>query len=812
MSTNLPLRDPTRVPEGLGAVLFGIPALPMLLLAATAVGGFIAVRSPVDEVTDSGARVVLAGVLLTLSPGLAFGQVLGMRATHLLDASARAFMLSLGLSLPLALSAFFLHLTIGSFVAAMLLWDAFWLTAWLAWPAARRRPGLISDAWRSLLVGNGWFNLTVFASLFLLSRGLFRWADSPEAVGWEVGVQLSYVREYASRLPLDFEAALLRPEPGFVLPNLFFLWEFILAGIARLSGLDPLIAATRSRWLVPVIGVSAYFFMALQLLRRVEAAKRAVAVTLVAVLTQFLFLKPAPLVYTGTNGSARGVSAFWGTIHHSDTAMDILLPLLVGLLFAFMRSGRARQLLGLTGMLIVSFFWHPREYFQIMWYGGVALLVALLLTRFWTPQGRDAWFRRAVPMSFTFALIAWLLFSLSRAVLPRGDTVASEMSVKQQYLAKLVDGAVLGGAYELFNAPFQGYGAPLPRDPYVFSWLVLAALLLPVVALIGSRAERSLGFYFVSLWWLTSCWFASQVLLLALSYSEMLVTSMRLIYLFAYVVIGIGCVALVRLIHGLLQNFASGFASAFVLFLSLALGYAFAYVWNSGAPRFSRLRAVLEVLVPLSALISAIALNPRVKGVLEALHRRIPPLQARHSWLVPASAALLMLPAARPQATAFLGDLWTKRSSPEALFTALNPTGLSPKTISFLRKGIPPRTRVLVDPLGEHLVGIYAPLYVLPYPRGYILADLGQQQIAREGRHPVFKQNAALPERSEAESFLRRHNVDFVLAAGAFSLSLGRLAEENPDLLQVVFRDAPAKNIILRVLAPASTTPKEREG
>ena len=136
--------------------------------------------------------------------------------------------------------------------------------------------------------------------------------------------------------------------------------------------------------------------------------------------------------------------------------------------------------------------------------------------------------------------------------------------------------------------------------------------------------------------------------------------------------------------------------------------------------------------------------------------------------------------------------------------------GLSPKTISFLRQGIPSRTRLLVDPLGNHLVGIYAPLYVLPYPRGYILADLGEQQNAREGRHPVFKPDAAFPERREAESFLRLRLVDFVLATGAYCAALSRLAEENPDLLQVIFRDARAQNMVLRVLPPASAKEPSR--
>lgn len=801
-----------RVPAGLGRpALLGIPVLPVLLLAATLLGGLIAARSMVDEVADSGAPVVLAGLLLTLLPGMACGQVLGVRATHALDAFARAFMLSMGVSLPLALAAFFLHLTIGTWVGAMLLWNAVWLIVWLAWPTARFRSGLISDAWHSL-VGPDWpFTLALLASLFFLSRGLFRWADSPDAVGWEVGVQLSYVRQYASRLPLDFQACLLRPEPGLALPNLFFLWEFMLAGIARLSGIDPLIAATRSRWLVPVLGVSAFFFMTLKLLRGVEAAKRSVAVTMVAVLTQFLFLIPAPLVYTGTNGPDRGVSAFWGTIHHSDTAMDVLLPLLVGSLFTFLRSGRARHLLALAGLLTVSFFWHPREYFQVMWYGAVALPVGLLLTRFWARESCRFWLRRAVPMAVSFALIAYGLFVVSQSLLPRADTVRSEMVVKQQYFTKLADPAVLGGAYEWFNTPFQGYGAPLPRDPYVFSWLVLAALLLPLVALIGSRAERWLGVYFVTLWWLTLCWFASQVLLLTLSYSEILVTSMRLIYLFAYVMIGAGCAALVRLVRGLLLRVAPGFATAGVLLMSLALGYAFARVWDSGVPGFSRLRAVLETLVPMAALACALALNRRVQRVVGARSRIIPTLPARHSWLVPASAALLMLPATRLQAAALLSDLWTRRGSPEALLDAGNPTGLSPKAISFLRQTLPPRIHLLVDPLGTHLVGIYAPLYIQPYPRGYILADLKEQQIAREGRHPIFKPNAALPEREEAETFLRQHGVDFVLASGEYAVSLSHLAEQNPDLLQVVFREVQARNTILKVLAPATSTKKAPE-
>src|SRR5262249_52732091 len=153
---------------------------------------------------------------------------------------------------------------------------------------------------------------------------------------------------------------------------------------------------------------------ALRILGSARRAERALGIVLVAVLSGVLFLPPAPLVDVGIANATRGITAFWGTIHHGDTAMEILLPLQIAALFQFLRTGRARDLVALASILLAGFFWHPREFFQMAWYAAIACATTIagasLLSR------RGAHWRRLALLAATLVAVATILGMVSANV------------------------------------------------------------------------------------------------------------------------------------------------------------------------------------------------------------------------------------------------------------------------------------------------------------------------------------------------------------------------------------------------------------
>jgi len=756
------------------------------LLAPLGWGVFVLLH-PATAIMDSSGRVVTAGILVFVLPGLFWGQALRIRAVHPLDALAKATSLSVALGLVLALIVFSLRTSITHWAALLLAASA--AGALLALRGRHREPaaGLLVDLMRG--GRRDPISTAAFAgAISVMAVGLYRMADSPAAVGWEVGLQLGYIRQYASGLSLDPKWCALRPEPSLQLPNRFFLWEFLLAGVSRLSGMDPLVAALRSRWLVPALGLPALFSMMLYLFRSRVLAAGAFAVALVLFFSGFMFLPPSPLVDVGGADPRRGLTAFAGSIHHSDTAMEILLPLQVATLFRFLSSGRRAHLAALAAMLVTGFFWHPREYFQVMWYGVVAGVVLLVLgSRRWS---RRQLVRRTMTLAAAFLVVTAVLGAAAALGRP-GALVSGEMAAKSALLPALTSARVLFGSYTPFNAPYMGYGSPLPDQPYVYSWMALSAVAMIPLVLFGPRQARFVVAFYGVLWFATLCWWWSQVLLVILTYSEILVASMRFLHLFAVAVIGAGTVVAAGALLREARRRAPDVPAALVSALAgLALGLGFAVAWWSSRPGF---RLMGPALSATAATATALAFA-RAGRAMEASPRPATIAIAAGTFLAFVAPSWVASPAA------FVPRLVTPRSEPAELLSR-SPLGLSSRMIRFLRERVPPREIVLVDPLGTHLLGIYAPVYVRPYPVGYVIQDLPEIQQAREGQHPLFRAPGSVRPDDDASA------VDYVTRTGARwilggpphdAAMLEALAAARPALFEVVVRTG-AGEVLLHV-------------
>jgi hypothetical protein len=294
--------------------------------------------------------------------------------------------------------------------------------------------------------------------------------------------------------------------------------------------------------------------------------------------------------------------------------MEILLPLSTGYLFLFLRGGYLESFAFFAALLIVSFFFHPREYFQVMWYGVIAAIVYLTFNR---PEWRILK-TRFLPLAIIFVVIAAALLIAARLLSPDQRIISAELAISHAAADWLRGGAL--AAEPLLNFAMHGIGGQPPAPPLVYSWLVLAAMLLPCLVLVGSRAELQLCAYFLVLWWLTLCLVPTQVLLRMLTYSEVSMTKVRFLPIFAYPVLAAGWSAALTLmrifLHKWLPTTSEAWHSLSLGVLCAGLGMVFALIWWRDQPDF----AIIELALP--AVIGAC-------GIIAWLVLRMPELAER---------------------------------------------------------------------------------------------------------------------------------------------------------------------------------------
>jgi hypothetical protein len=731
-------------------------------------------------------RLIAGTMAVLVLPGALAAAALGQRSRHFLESLAVSAFGSFAIVAALGLVGMALRLSITTLVAALMA-----LNAALTIVCLRRRqtPRMLAPRFAGADIALA----IVLAALGIVA---YRWGDDVKAVGWELSLHLSYVREYASGAPLGFDTAVLRP-PQVIAQNYLYFWEFLLAMLARASGVDPLVAALKSRWLLPVFGFATFFFMVQRLTASSSAALRTTWVMVAAVLVQFLTLPPNAYETFIESGPLRQVGAFLGSIHHSDSAMEILLPMLIGSLFWALRKGTAKNWAAFAAALVVAFLWHPREYFQVMWYGAVAILVDAIAG---VREGRGAWRRRAVnyaTMIACYVAVAVVLYlGMPESIRSSSEHVAglgAHGAALREFVGSISDwrGWIAGSLPFAFHLHGYELAGLAPGPPIVFSWLVLAVPLAGVLAWSTRRRVRWIGLYLLVLWLVSLCSYRFQQLMQAVTYHEILISKPRLVHLFAYVVIGLGWSEFVRLSAG-----RSSSASAWMRACASAglTGVLFAWAWRTGAPAFATLFTALNVTFFVAAV-----------GLAVTLRLRSASMSSSRSGLQPgaALAAVTFVVFALPVCFAPAADRWSAmlrhRLDPADLFSGANPIELAPDTIRYLQTEQPPRTRFLVEPGRPHMVALYSPLYVMPL-LGNVHVDVAQLQETAAGKHPVF--NAAMrhgaPALDAVRSFLNVHAIQYVLGTKDYVEPFLALSAEHPGEFTPTFLSADRANVILQ--------------
>lgn len=767
-----------------------------------------------DLVLDSPFRIVTGGISVMLLPGILFGHIVGVRAGTFFEAVSKGFAFSLLIAAPSAFVAMLVHATIREWAIFLLIFNVGAALIVLATPDRNRNPSRLLDVLVvDIMRRRNWNGRLLLGVVVLLSWFMYRWADDLTAVDWEVALHLGYIRQVASGLPLGLSKANLRPE--LIPPNLFFLlWEFLLGGISSIAGVDPLIGAMRSRWLVPFFGLSAYFFFLRQVLHTARMTYSGMWITLVLILGWFNMIAPAPPIMHGVStGVARPVFAFLGSIHHSDAAMEVLLPLIAGYLFLFLRRGCAGDFAVFCGLLGVSFLFHVREYFQVMWYAVVAAGACLIYMR---PQWRS-FVRRFGALAVAFIVVAASLFLLSKFITPNLDQMI-EFSNKSAFLERILHQGRFLYAEHLFNFLMHGTHWITPSPPNVYSWLVLLGFLLPVIVVACRGPRLIFSGYVMLLWWVTMCFSVTQYLLILLTYNEIVLTKVRFLPIFAYALIAVGWMEYVRLVGAFFERRYPGQGVPTALALAaafLAQGLVFAALWRIEAPAFRVLPYGLEtvamaswggmfLVLRLPAMADWIGLTKWRKAVASAKTPAV--------GMAVACLALFVLPVTAKDAYSFATYLASHRVEVTALFDGGGPTGLGRQTIEFLRKGVPPRSRILLDPLSNHMVGAYAPLYAIPIVKGQFAADGHYISAAQEDRHPLFNSRlqSGRPDVDRANAFLADTNTTYILAPAKYRTGVEALRDALPGRLKIVFEDTATHDVILAVTLPAPSVDKEK--
>lgn len=697
----------------------------------------IAVSAPAAEAI--GFRLSVGAFLLFFLPGAIWGEILGWTADHVLETIALSFALSICIAiLPLPLVLGF-GLPVTVWIACILLTVTGGLLILLRrWRHGGGNYGLLNPflKWRGVAE-----SLNACASLLLicfLAATTYQWGENITDIGGEKLLHLMFVRLYAE-LPLDVSR--MGIVPGATPPNIVHFWEFLLAGWARLVNVDPFSLFVRARFIIPVLGLSGLY-----LLIREVFPERKMAHTIywgAALLSLFGLSLQAPSsigTLITSNDYYRGVTAYLGTVHHTDAAMDILLPLVTGLTLRTWRQPSLKEISAFFGVLTATFMWHPREYFQVGLYFGIATVVMLVL--YWRRVEKKEvmrWSKVAVAL----IAVAILFFALMKAF-PQSDAVKGgydEMGIKSVALERSVSAENLLGLRSPFNFPVHLVLAAISAPEEVRSqeemsadlnstwhydlWLILSGVALVVLVLVGDSHTHRFAIFFALLWFLLTSWNFSMLLLIAATYSEFLMTIPRYIYLFAPIVIAAATVALWSWLanKGIQWINAIGFLAGI---LAASLGFrgwaAVGYPWVNAA-------TWLLVLSFGVAMIPSVRVWAR--GTTAVLS------QPRSYW--PAMIAIavisgLLLPDGLRRLIDLPSD--TTRATGN-LFSADNPLGYSEGLISFLRK-LAPGNIFAIDNTSIATPTAYSAQHLGLVCFGSILIYTQDCRTVENGTHPFF--------------------------------------------------------------------------
>ncbi|MBI5635108.1 MAG: hypothetical protein HZA15_16690 [Nitrospirae bacterium] len=753
---------------------------------------------------ESAIRIILGSLVLLFMPGILWCEILGFRSDHVLETVALSFSLVLVIGILLLPLTLLLHATI-SFWSGCLLLICFTGLLLTALKTARKRElQFIPSLWRSFRTEAGLNYGTVCSMLVIgfMAYGTYRWGENIFDVDGEKLLHLTFIRYYFSMPLILKDLGIAQGSPP---PNLIHLWEFLVAGWARVINIDPLFVFYRSRFLIPLAGLPGMFLLIKQIYTDRAKAEAIFGGVLLICLGWLILLSPSPLDWVKED-DLRGLMSFMSTAHHGDSAMEILIPLNAALVIMAFRNPAWRNLLLLGGGLSATFIWHTREFFQTALYMGVLGVVLLFM-----PSGR----RRAemikwLKVSGVFVAVAAVFYLLMISLVTKEAHGYDEFMLKRIALDYALNS--IADFRTLFHFPsdirftvaldksqllsFSQMQAALTKHWTVLFPMLLSALVLPFLAWRGDREDRFFAGYYAVLWFLLLNWGFSLFLSIVFTYSEILFTTPRMLYLFAYIVIAAGFYSFAgpvvqsgRVSAGRLSALAAG---------SLICGYAVRVWWDQGMPLLEYASLVLTILF----VVSLVVMRRRPADVSA---KRSP---AGRGAVAVCCLGLFLVPALHTEYRETILKIAMRERAAPAWFGAENPFGMSQELVRFIQD-LPSKQTFLVDPLGRSVISVYAPHYTVlpPVEAGKTLInELDAYAAAYQGRHVLFTmgdgtlQSAAssLPDPYALKAWLDQKKVHYILVEKKYYAQLLPFFQGLEQDYGIVFHNQGSGEFVVR--------------
>jgi len=776
---------------------------------------------------ENDRHIILAGLFVCFVPGLVVGQLLNYRSRHPWQTAGVAFALSMLVELLIVAPIMAVGGTITSWSILLLAAVALGLGE-IARRSARGDALLFLTSLVRLprgSFGDRLVNLLVIAVPIVVGALAYRWGEPRlMTMGGETLLHISYLRMYHDS-PLVFEN--LGIDRGLSPPNLVHLWEFLLAGWARLSGTDPLPIFFRARAIIPLIGLGSLYWLALGVFQNRRHAT-AVFLSIAVMAASGLILAGKSMNWINAFDPTRGVLLFYGTSHHADAALDMLLPLGGAAALGFFRRRSLNNALVLVAVLTIAFTMHAREFLQTGYYVGLMLPTILLCAGRAMRSVLRAW-------GATLGLVAAtaiVCVALSATLVSNASHGYDENAIRRRAVESIAQPQNLVGVRNLFHFPYhlmfsstldatqifdeafmQKY---LVRDSYDDPYLYLTAAALVVAALLGRPADRRLALYTYGIWFLTLCWNAGMFAVMALTYSEFYMSTPRLIHIPAYLTIGAALTALAshptRLLRQALRRVAPSGTLATALGI-LVCGVAGLLIgerfdgWSrtdapitAGEPGWTHAEWI-SVVVPVACLVGLVALYRGVRAPRVALLPAV------------VLAVTFFKPSLERAHETYQKNHLSKRQPPANWLRHNNVLLVSPGLIDWTRK-LPAWTKVFVHPRENEFLSIHAPIYLAVSPCGTVVRDAAEQTAIVEGRHYLYVvpwndpregavSEAAKIDHAEVLRRLRESRVDYLVVSRArYDGYLGAYVRRHPEDYTPVYDNREARELVVAVKRP----------
>jgi len=819
---------------------------------------FISGNSPLD--TETPFRIVLGSMVIFLLPGLVWGEILGFRARHILEMIAISFALTLTIETILLPIPFFLRGSVTLWVSLLFIMSVSGCV--ILYVSLKKRTKvyflypLFNFSKQSLPLRIS--TLLIFFILIVISYGTYQWGTDPLVNLGEGLLHLSYIRNYFASQHLILHD--LGSAKGIPLPNLVNLWEYLIASWSCLINTDPVILYFRGRFVIPLLGLSAMYFF----IRAIFSNKIKTEVlfwgVLIMCLGWFMTLSPCSFDWVKQDphgGTHRVIFNFMASIMHSDSAPDILISLNAGVILLTFRRAHWRTIFLLYGTLIATWLWHPREFFQSALYTGMLWIALLILPyKIWKASLKKGAFIMTI-----FITIALLFAVCVITIIPAKSHGHNELEMKVNALKYAFSIKHIAGIDNFFS--FPNTWIPYkdkeinPRKNQYHLWLILSALSIPFISLYGTKKDKILIMFFILLWF-SLVWSFSTLIIIALTYSEFIMNSARIIYIFSYIIIADALLLLSQWLSRFL--YLSGVCSLGLflhlwwmrelpymnivsVFLSIVIVISFICLLVSNRLPIRKFTSnncrINNMLIPILGLLLFFLPILRVplfgrktfqltkdsmrelrredlsEGILENLKLlKWQEFANKENFLKALEMQIGKEETARYQEQilkhavgeyhpSVIVDLLIYKADAPRWFTDKNPFGFSKKLIDFLRT-VPQNKVFLVHPLGNDAINVYAAQYLAIYPHGLFRTIIRDHPIwaqFQEGKHPLNLFYNDDITNKESIDWLEKNTVDYILIREGKFLQQGLPFHRYPRLFKIVFNNEEKGELLVQYIS-----------